>query len=161
MGTTAGIGIGITIGIVATLAFVFLISVNPFDVAQSVDKAEINELRSLSDEDILAMEVSFDYKDILRNPEKYEGKLIHFTGEIWKVEEDFMAGPWFEVYSDCRQVSWDCGNFVVFHTGSPRLLKNDIVEFYARVDYVDNYTILGSVIPVPYVTAVRLGCVSC
>ena len=160
MGTAIGVGIGIGIGIVATLAVVFLISVNPVDVAQSVDQSEIDELRSLSDEEILAMEVSFDYKDILRNPEKYEGKLIHFTGEVLKVQQKFGDNYWLEVQMDCPQVAWDCGNFVVLHTGS-RILKNDIVEVFAQVNDVDNYTILGSVIPVPYVTAVRLGCVGC
>ncbi len=167
MGTAAGIGIGIAIGIALTLSFVVIGGKNlgiPIleDIPVLENKDNYAELSSLSEQELRAMEVSWDYKDILRNPQKYEGKIIHFTAEVWKVQQKFGDNYWLEVQTDetCQPVAWDCGNFVVDYTGS-RILKNDIVEVYAQVDDVDNYTILGSVIPVPYVTAVRLGCVSC
>ena len=128
--------------------------------AYYLQQTELVGLRNLTDEEVRVMMVDWDYKDILRNPQKYEDKIIHFTADVFKVQQKFGDNYWLEVQTDCRPVSWDCGNFVVDYTGS-RILQNDIVEVYAQVDYVDNYTILGSVIPVPYVTAVRLSCVNC
>jgi len=144
--------------VIVVIGVIFLLGGIGYYFSQS----ELADLQSLSDEEIKSMTVSWDYKDILRNPQKYEGKIIHFKAEVWKVQQKFGDNYGLEVQTDetCRPVAWDCGNFVVDYTGS-RILKNDIVEVNAQVDYVDNYTILGSVIPVPYVTAVRLGCVSC
>jgi len=154
LGKASKIGfiIAVVVGVIIFLA----------GAAYYLQQTDLAGLQSLSDEEIKSMTVSWDYKDILRNPQKYEGKIIHFTAEVWKVQQKFGDNYWLEVQTDetCRPVAWDCGNFVIDYTGS-RILKNDIVEVYAQVDYVNNYTILGSVIPVPYVTEVRLGCVSC
>jgi len=164
VGTSGGIAIGIGIGIVLTLSIVVFGGINLGTTLEDIpvleNKDNYAELLSLSEQELRAKAVSWDYKDILRNPQKYEGKIIHFTGEIWKVQQKFGDNYWLEVQMDCQPVSWDCGNFVVDYTGN-RLLKNDIVGFYAQVDYVDSYTILGSKIPVPYVTAVRYSCISC
>jgi len=146
----------ISIGIVVVFSTVAILSFIP----QYQTSSEISELRSLPLEDVQSLAVNWDYKDILRNPQKYEGKIIKFTAEVWKVQQRFGDSYWLEVLTDCPYPDWRCGNFVVDYTGS-RILKNDIVRVYAQVDYVDNYTILGTVLPVPYVTAVRLSCVSC
>ena len=144
--------------IAVIVVFGFLIFVGGLGYLSNQD--QISEVRSLSDEELRAMSVDWDYKDILRNPEKYKGKIIHFTAKVFKVQEKIGGNYQLEVKTDCPYPDWRCGNFVVDYTGS-RILQNDIVRVYAQVDYVDNYTILGTVLPVPYVTAVRLSCVNC
>ncbi len=150
MGTAGGIGIGIGIGIVIGIALMFVAF-----AGMGQNTPVLENIPALSIEELRAMEVSFDYKDILRNPQKYEGKIIHFTAKVFKVQQKFGDNYQLEVQTDCPDPDWRCGNFVVDYTGS-RILHSDIVVFYVQVDYVDNYTILGSTIPVPYVTAIRV-----
>ena len=147
-----GIGIGI---VIAVVGLILIVGIDFFP-----DQDEYSELKNMSIEELQELSVSWYYDDLLRNPEKYKGKIIHFTAEVFKVQQKFGGNYQLEVQTDCPYPDWRCGNFVVDYTGS-RILQNDIVRVYAQVDYVDNYTILGTVLPVPYVTAVRLSCVNC
>ena len=91
------------------------------------EKEEKTDVSQLTVEELEELSISWDYKDILRNIEKYEGKIIHLTGFIWRVEagggDRYVLTVWAEP---------DDHIFYVDYTGS-KLLYADTIEVYVTV----------------------------
>jgi len=147
------IGLGIAVGVGAF-----------FLLAVIVYLYDISELRSLSIEELESISVDWEYDDILRNPEKYEYKLIHFEGQIIYGRQHFFGDYGLQVRIDCKPIpnNFDCNDFWVDYTGK-RLLVDDVVEVYAQVDWIEDIelTDIGVFVPMPRVTAIRVNCLNC
>lgn len=98
---------------------------------------------------------TISYKKLARNPDKYEGKKIKFTGQIIQV----MESSWGTAYRiDVTKGSygiWDDTVYVEFDPSSNnRFLEDDIVSFYGKYDGLYTYeTVLGASVTVPKVVA--------
>jgi len=122
------------------------------------EKEEKTDVSQLTVEELEELSISWEYKDILRNIEKYEGKIIHLTGFIWRVEagggDRYVLTVWAEP---------DDNIFYVDYTGS-KLLYADTIEVYVTVErIVEVESMLGEafVNPYPYVKAIQLTCTNC
>jgi len=126
-------------------------------IADFSNQDKISELRSLSDEELHDLSVSWNYGDLLRNPEKYKGKIIEFDGEIFMVDsvgKDHYRFVVWVVGLDQLVVDWKGG----------RLLPEDEIRGYAVFEgvidvgsmLVDNYYN-----PKPLVEGIRLYCTNC
>ena len=144
------IGIGVALGI---FGFFILASV----VSTMSVQEEEQKLRNLSIQELSELSVSWNYDDILRNPEKYEEKIIHLNGKI------FVVTP--KGGDNYVLTTWVNGADTIFieYTGS-RVLSGDTISVYGefeKIVNVESMLIEGFVNPYPYVKAIRLTCTSC
>ena len=151
MGKGKKIGIGVGLGILGF--FIFAYVVGPMMIQE-----ELNELRNIPIEELDDMVVFWQYDDLLRNPEKYKGKIIDFLGEVFTVDslgkDHYVFTVWIDNGLDQLIVDWKGG----------RLLPEDEIRgtgvFEGVIDVgsmlADNYYN-----PKPYVTARHLTCTNC
>lgn len=98
---------------------------------------------------------SISYKKLARNPDKYEGKKVKFTGKILQAQEDGDNCVFRIEVTKGSYGIWDDPVFVVFEnkTGK-RFLEDDIVSFYGVSTGIYTYTsILGASVSIPSVAA--------
>lgn len=95
------------------------------------------------------------YKELARNPQKYEGQMIKFTGEVFQVQEGFIniylisvTHKGYGFYDDNVYVSYlSLGD-------ETRVLEDDIVTFYGVFQGLKTYTtVRGDSRTIPEVTA--------
>ena len=102
---------------------------------------------------------TYSYQEIARNPEKYEGKYMKFTGKVIQVQEaeSFLYYSVYRIsvtnkgygyYDDTVYVS--CDNY----GEGDRILEDDIVTFYGECKGVKTYeTVMGASVTIPWVEA--------
>lgn len=102
---------------------------------------------------------TYSYKEIARNPDKYEGKYMKFTGKVVQVQEaeSFLYYSVYRIsvtnngygyYDDTVYVT--CDNY----GEGDRILEDDIVTFYGECKGVKTYeTVMGANITIPWVEA--------
>ena len=122
------------------------------------DQDEYSKLRNMSVEELHELSVSWYYDDLLRNPEKYKGKIIEFDGEIFMVDsvgkDHYRFVVWESNKLDQVIVDWKGG----------RLLPEDEIRGYAVFDGVID---VGSMLadnyynPKPLVEGIRIYCTNC
>jgi len=144
----------IIIAILVGVGFLFLItSVDFFP-----DQDEYSELRNMSIEELEELSVSWYYDDLLRNPEKYKGKIIEFDGKIFRVDS---LGK--DHYGLIVWVGDDLDQLIVEWKGG-RLLDGDRIRGYGVFEEVVD---LGSMLadnyynPKPWVEGIQITCVRC
>ncbi len=154
VGKGKNIGIGVGLGI---LGFIIIASIAGTMLIQE----EEQELRNMSIEELHESSVSWYYDDLLRNPEKYKGKIIEFDGEIFMVDSIGKDHYAFYLWTGTGEYGLD--QLVVEWKGS-RLLDGDEISGYATfVDVVD----VGSMLvenyynPKPHVQAIQITCFNC
>lgn len=164
MGKAIGFGIGIA-AVVGIVGFIFFLGSGASleqsgssYLEQGLSEPKEPSLYELSEEELKQLVVDWEYDDILRNFEKYKGKVIRFDGKIFRVEtigKDHYALTVWE--------SRDSDVIVVDFRGS-RLLSGDEIIVYGTVDKIIE---VGSMLasdwknPYPVVTAVRYSCLNC
>jgi len=153
------IGIGVGLGILGFFIFVFVAGNMMIEEEEMMIQEEEQELRNKSIAELEKLAVSWEYKDILRNIEKYKGKIIRFDGEIFRSEtvgeDHYLLTVWGNLELEER--------FIVEYTGS-RLLDGDTIRVYGEpVQVVDVGSMLAPDWKTPYahVKAVRLICTNC
>ncbi|HHX19713.1 MAG TPA: hypothetical protein GX728_04670 [Clostridiaceae bacterium] len=111
---------------------------------------------SLSPEQYKAQCESISYNELARNPRKYEGRYVRFTGEVVQAMEDLF----FYVYRinvTKKRFFWDDTVYVEYISlddSMPRVLEDDIVTFYGEYKGLKTYTtIFGGSVTIPYVSA--------
>ncbi len=144
----------IIIAIAVVVGFLFLI----IGIDFFPDQDEYSKLRNMSVEELHELSVSWYYDDLLRNPEKYKGKIIEFDGEIFRVDlldnGNYAFIVWNEGELDQLVVEWKGG----------RLLDGDEISGYGVFEGVVN---MGSMLvenyynPKPYVEGIQLTCYNC
>lgn len=95
------------------------------------------------------------YKKLSRNPDKYDGKKVTFTGQIIQVMESDYGNAYRINVSKTSYGSWDDTVYVEFDPStSKRLLEDDIVKFYGTYEGIYTYeTIFGGEVSIPSVDA--------
>jgi|APSaa5957512535_1039671.scaffolds.fasta_scaffold08262_7 hypothetical protein len=113
-------------------------------------------------QDLKAQSVSWDYKDILRNEDKYLGKIIYLTGSIDSISKNEDDGNWVELFVQTNPDGYfypDAEYFYVWYDGS-RLLNDDTIEAYVEIDSIhEAYYVDWQYYPV--VISKHLTCTSC
>lgn len=107
----------------------------------------------------------YDYEKILRKPDKYEGKLAKFTGEVLQVQEYEFLGEktnYYRVgvtkitYDYINEVTYDDPIYVEYTPGEKesRIIEGDIVTVWGELDGLESYTsIAGFEITIPRMKA--------
>ena len=92
-----------------------------------------------SEADYKASCQTYNYKDVLRNPNNYVGKRIKITVKISTVHEKslFNSEKYYLAYSDSDKDNWYIddmyGVFDKRADGSMKLLENDIITVYGEI----------------------------
>jgi len=142
-----GIGVGVVIlGLIIVYAS-----------SQTVD-LKVND--SMSDSELAAASIDWNYYDLLKNIDELEGKIIHFTGTVNVASENGVFGinvGQSSIREDVIFVEYDKEEFV----------KRDMVEGYGYVKGIRNIertnTVGGADIleQVPNIEAIKVSCTSC
>ncbi len=142
-----GIGVGVAIlGLILVYAS-----------SQTVD-LKVND--SMSDSELAAASIDWNYYDLLKNIDELEGKIIHFTGTVNVASENGVFGinvGQSSIREDVIFVEYDEEQFV----------KRDMVDGYGYVKGVRNIertnTVGGADIleQVPNIQAIKVSCTSC
>ena len=142
-----GIGLGVAIlGLIIVYAS-----------SQTVD-LKVND--SLSDSELTAASIDWNYYDLLKNIDELEGKIIHFTGTVNVASENGVFGinvGQSSIRVDVIFVEYDTEEFV----------KRDMVEGFGYVKGIRNIertnTVGGADIleQVPNIEAIKVSCTSC
>ncbi len=142
-----GIGVGVAIlGLIIVYAS-----------SQTVD-LKVND--SMSDSELAAASIDWNYYDLLKNIDELEGKIIHFTGTVNVASENGVFGinvGQSSIREDVIFVEYDKEEFV----------KRDMVEGFGYVKGIRNIertnTVGGADIleQVPNIEAIKVSCTSC
>jgi len=142
-----GIGVGVAIlGLILVYAS-----------SQTVD-LKVND--SMSDSELAAASIDWNYYDLLKNIDELEGKIIHFTGTVNVASENGVFGinvGQSSIREDVIFVEYDKEEFV----------KRDMVEGYGYVKGIRNIertNIVGGtdiLEQVPNIEAIKVSCTSC
>jgi len=154
--------VGIVFGIFVVSFSILIVITAVTNFEQDKEEQELkSELRNMSIEELEELSVSWYYDDLLRNPEKYKGKIIEFDGEIFMVDSIGKDHYAFYLWTGTGEYGLD--QLVVEWKGS-RLLDGDEISGYATfVDVVD----VGSMLvenyynPKPHVEAIQITCYNC
>ncbi len=143
-----GIGIGIAIlGLIIVYAS-----------TQNGSLEESND--SMSDTDLAAASIDWNYYDLLKNIDELEGKIIHFTGTVNVASNNGVFGinvGESSIREDVIFVEYNKEEFV----------KQDVVEGFGYVKGIRNLertnTVGGSDIleQVPNIEAIKVSCTKC
>ena len=142
-----GIGVGVAIlGLIIVYAS-----------SQTVD-LKVND--SMSDSELAAASIDWNYYDLLKNIDELEGKIIHFTGTVNVASKNAVFGinvGESSIKEDVIFVEYDEEQFV----------KRDIVEGYGYVKGIRNIERTNSVggadilEQAPNIQAIKVSCTSC
>jgi len=142
-----GIGVGVAIlGLIIVYAS-----------SQTVD-LKVND--SMSDSELAAASIDWNYYDLLKNIDELEGKIIHFTGTVNVASENGVFGinvGQSSIREDVIFVEYDKEEFV----------KRYMVEGYGYVKGIRNIertNIVGGadiLEQVPNIEAIKVSCTSC
>ena len=119
---------------------------------------------SVSDEELTSMSIPWDYEDILRNEEKYQGNMIHFSGKINTVHQKSDTDRYqLQVETDCKREfdTYNCDFFLVFHKGEIFLVGDKVQVFGIVNEVMDVKMIAGHTELVPIIEGIKVSCTSC
>ncbi len=142
-----GIGVGVVIlGLIVVYA------------SSQTNDLKVND--SMSDGELAAASIEWNYYDLLKNIDELEGKIIHFTGTVNVASENGVFGinvGESSIRKDVIFVEYDEEQFV----------KRDVVEGFAYVKGIRNLertNVDGStdiLEVVPNIEAILVSCISC
>jgi len=150
MAKSKPIGIGIGIAILGLI--IVYVSTQTGSLEESND--------SMSDTDLAAASIDWNYYDLLKNIDELEGKIIHFTGTVNVASENGVFGinvGQSSIREDVIFVEYDKEEFV----------KRYMVEGYGYVKGIRNIertNIVGGadiLEQVPNIEAIKVSCTSC
>ena len=150
MAKTKSIGIGVGIAILG-LIIVFV-------YAQTVDLEKSNY--SISDSDLAAASIDWNYYDLLKNIDELEGEIIHFTGTVNVASTNGVFG----INVGESSINED----VIFvEYNKEQFVKRDVIEGFGYVKGIRNLertnTSGGTDVleRVPNIEAIKVSCTSC
>jgi len=145
-----------SIGIGVGLAILGLIIV--FAYAQTVDLEKSND--SISDSDLAAASIDWNYYDLLKNIDELEGQIIYFTGTINVASTNGVFG----INVGESSINED----VIFvEYNKEQFVKRDVIEGFGYVKGIRNLertnTSGGTDVleRVPNIEAIKVSCTSC
>jgi hypothetical protein len=142
-----GIGVGVVIlGLIVVYA--------------SSQTSDLKVSDSMSDSELAAASIEWNYYDLLKNIDELEGKIIHFTGTVNVASENGVFGinvGESSIRKDVIFVEYDEEQFV----------KRDVVEGFGYVKGIRNIERANSVggadilEQVPNIQAIKVSCTGC
>ncbi len=142
-----GIGVGVVIlGLIVVYA------------SSQTSDLKVND--SMSDGELAAASIEWNYYDLLKNIDELEGKIIHFTGTVNVASENGVFGinvGESSIRKDVIFVEYDEEQFV----------KRDVVEGFGYVKGIRNMERANSVggadilEQVPNIQAIKVSCTGC
>lgn len=102
---------------------------------------------------------TYNYKDVLRAPEEYQGKNAYWFGEIIQVVSKSKNYSVFRIDVSCEKYKYidgyTCSDTVyVTYYGSDSFIENDMVKMWGEMNGTETYTtILGASVTIPKFTA--------
>lgn len=110
---------------------------------------------TMSKSNYMAQCKSISYKELARNPKKYEGQMIKFTGKVFQVQEGLINMYMISV-TNKGYGYYDDNVYVNYFSldDETRVLEDDIVTFYGTFKGLKTYTtVRGDSRTIPEVTA--------
>ena len=142
-----GIGVGVVIlGLIVVYA------------SSQTNDLKVND--SMSDGELAAASIEWNYYDLLKNIDELEGKIIHFTGTVNVASENGVFGinvGESSIRKDVIFVEYDEEQFV----------EQDIVEGFGYVKgirFLERTNSVGgadTLAQVPNIEAIKVSCISC
>lgn len=107
-------------------------------------------------EELKATAKTVSYDELARNTETYVGDFLYYKGKVIQIIEGYGQQVDLRVnVTKSEYGSWD--DTVYVHYTGPRLLENDIIDFYGTVDGRYTYeTVLHTQVTIPEITVVAL-----
>ena len=142
--------------LIVVLIFAIFIIISILGASSSINKTSSVKQPALSFEEVKGMAMSgLSYDELLRNNEKYIGKIVYYKGEVSQISETGENKYILRVYVTKKEYSWDDDIYVVY--SGNRILENDIIDLWGRVEGVKKYsTVLGATRSIPEITALFL-----
>jgi len=102
--------------------------------------------------DVKAQAIQIDYKELARNTESYIGSVVYYRGQVSQVQEGFGDNYALRIAVTLGSFVWD-DHLYVHYSGETRLLEEDIVDLWLRIDGRKTYeALLGNQITIPEAT---------
>jgi hypothetical protein len=156
--------IGLGIGISVLIFFVMIIGIAATSNTQELQEGNVKvELKDRSFETLSFMDHDWDYRDLQRNIEDYEGELIFVEGRITNTQPELDS-----ITLCANETAFECESMFVRVDGGFNYLEDDEIEGYVKVMYLSETTeqfnafgkSLGSKW-LPVVEEVKLRCTNC
>ena len=113
-------------------------------------EAKVNEEKAFKDSC-----KTYKYKEIARNPDKYVGKNVKFTGEVMQVSEGWFNSVTILLQVTKNEYGWYEDTVYCNYTykdGEDKILEDDIITIYGTCEGDTSYiSVLGSSITIPEV----------
>ncbi len=137
-----------------------ILDANGNDTGKNIDdiKREEEERKNQQIKDYKNSCEKLNYKDVLREPDKYSGKNVYWFGKVSQVVDSVS----YMVYVDCTKYQYindySCSNpiYLIYvpDSSSLKLIEGDMVEIYGKMDGIQSYvTVLGANKTIPKVMA--------
>ena len=117
--------------------------------------AEIEKC-TVSFETIKSNALNVSYGELMRNVENYQGKIVYYRGEVIQIAQNYGDNYVLRV-SVTRDKYGLWSDAVWVNYNGPRVLENDIIEFWGKVKGLKTYeAVLGNSVTVPEIDAIYL-----
>lgn len=103
-----------------------------------VKKQEKEEKKTLSRKEYIKKCKEYDYKKVLRNPDKYIGKKVKVRLKVSQVHEESIlnASKYYFAYSNDEYDMWLGNEYAIMDMRDkekPKILEDDIIEVYGEI----------------------------
>ena len=112
-----------------------IVKTEKYDLTEEEEKSEYKKLCK-----------TYSYKEVARNPYKYDGEYAKFTGKVIQVQGDMLL----------VNISSSNNIYVIYYQkyNEPRILENDRVTVYGELDGEKTYTtVRGNAVTIPKIKA--------
>lgn len=150
MGKAKKIGIGFGIVILGFFVIAILAAIGSQTQEQSLKVPELSqaEIKAQAQSDV-------NYDDLLRNNANYVNVIVHYKGKILQTQNVF--GDTYALRIGVTESTFIWSNPIWVNYAGPRVLENDVVEFWGKVKGIKSYTaVLGQPVEIPEVDAMIL-----
>lgn len=111
-------------------------------------KESTTVLPSMSKEELKSEAKEISYKELARNPDKHEGELVHFKGEVIQVIEASYGESGYRVAVTKNDYGYSYDDIIYLEyevkKGQPRILEDDIIDFYGTFTGLMSYESTGA-----------------
>lgn len=128
-----------------------------WDKQREADAKAEKEKAKKAKKEYIASCKTYKYKDIARNPDKYNGKRAKFKGEVVQVIEGYLSTTLrvdvtkgkYGIYTDTMYVVYTPKS-----STESRILEDDIITIYGELAGIESYeTVMGAKVSIPRINA--------
>ena len=154
--------VGIVFGVLILFYFVFNIfnigGVADVSTSVTVDVPVISSQEERAE--LINSAITWTYKDVVRNPEKYSGEVLGISGQVKYVSDRGNDRYWLAMEKKCGSHPYNliCDYAIVDYTGQ-RILQGDNISSYGYLDKLSKAWPQGN--PSPVIKSILLECTNC